>query len=1027
MLRTLAVFVLILTMAAGVFAQSDANKGQIAGTVLDPNQAVVPNAKVKVQNTGTGLVRELSSGSDGVFRAILLDADTYDVTVDAPGFATSVLKGVVVNVGTPVDLSVTLQVGSTTQTIEVSAPLLSTEMPSPSTVVNLGAIRDLPINGRRFQDFATLTPTVSVDPERGQLSYVGQRGINSNVMVDGADYNNPFFGGIRGGERSNFVPTVPQSSIQEFQAVVAGYTAEYGRSSGGLLNVITKSGANDVHGDAFYQIRHKETGLETPFKRQVLETLQQFGGSVGGPVIHDKLFWFGAIERQQSKTPRQIVFGPLIGFAADATTKEAFDFYNGLQGVIPSTNNATALTARGDYQFRGGSRLTLRYNFGDATANNAITTGGLPPAISNRSFATEGAEKDRTNTGVAQLTSVLTPAMTNDLRYSESFELRPRTSNSTLPSLTNSIGSYGARNFLPTTQDDERTQIADTLSMVHGAHTFKAGVDYDYLTTGQFFGFNQFGSISTNVGSVTQILEDLSLGGPTANRFDNPLVTYNRQIGNLLTQFNMHQIAFFGQDSWRVTRKLSIDLGLRWEGQKNPQPDANNTAVISTIKGLRFPNGDTFDPATTPNAYNQVMPRFGFAFTPSDSKRTVIRGHAGIFYAATPMIVFAPGTNNFRVPAGDLSILVGGASSKLTVYQAFKAAGVDLNTFPLDKLPVLTIDQATQAAAASSGTTPNPFSGASFAGTANDFLNPRSIQAGFGTEHSITNDWVAGVQFNYVNTVHLERNRDYNLPAPTIRAIDGRAIFNRANRPLPQYGNITIKESSARSMYRGVTFNTRYRGKRFQAGGAYTLSETFSDDDNERTATGFTYQNSFNLKDEYSYSRLDARHSTSGFGLVNLPWGMTVSLTFRAHSGLPFDPSADSDLNGDGNSALPGGATGTGASDRPYQSVGVPFGRNSFRNRMFKDVDLRFLKTFKFGERTRLEFSTEMFNLFNWDNVVYDGNNLIYGPGISPTTGAVVAPNATFRQLKLPNGIFDPTNSQVGTPFQAQFGLRLFF
>ena len=102
------------------------------------------------------------------------------------------------------------------------------------------------------------------------------------------------------------------------------------------------------------------------------------------------------------------------------------------------------------------------------------------------------------------------------------------------------------------------------------------------------------------MGSVTQILEDLSLGGPTANRFDNPLVTYNRQIGNLLTQFNMHQIAFFGQDSWRVTRKLSIDLGLRWEGQKNPQPDANNTAVISTIKGLRFPNGDTFDPATTP-------------------------------------------------------------------------------------------------------------------------------------------------------------------------------------------------------------------------------------------------------------------------------------------------------------------------------------------------------------------------------------------------------------------------------------------
>src|SRR5205823_12889194 len=133
---------------------------------------------------------------------------------------------------------------------------------------------------------------VQIDPARGSISFAGQRGINGNVMVDGTDYNNPFFGGTRGGERSGFVPTVPQSSLEEFQVVTTGYAAEYGRSTGGVLNAVSKSGTNAIHGEAFYQIRHKETGLQTPFKSQNLETLQQFGGGAGGALIKDKLLYF---------------------------------------------------------------------------------------------------------------------------------------------------------------------------------------------------------------------------------------------------------------------------------------------------------------------------------------------------------------------------------------------------------------------------------------------------------------------------------------------------------------------------------------------------------------------------------------------------------------------------------------------------------------------------------------------------------------------------------------------------------------
>src|SRR5712691_1980287 len=249
----LALFVFAgLLYSFSLWAQADANKGQIAGTVFDPNQAAVPGAKVVIKNTSTGASREIMSNDAGEFRAVLVDPGTYEVTVDKSGFSQALLKDVVVPVGTAVNLPVVLQVGTTIQTIEVSATLTNADMPAPSTVINTQAIENLPINGRRFQDFATLTPTVQVDTERGQLSFLGQRGINSNVMVDGADYNNPFFGGIRGGERSNSIITVPQSSVQEFQAVTAGYTAEYGRSSGGLLNVITKSGANALHGESFY-------------------------------------------------------------------------------------------------------------------------------------------------------------------------------------------------------------------------------------------------------------------------------------------------------------------------------------------------------------------------------------------------------------------------------------------------------------------------------------------------------------------------------------------------------------------------------------------------------------------------------------------------------------------------------------------------------------------------------------------------------------------------------------------------------
>jgi hypothetical protein len=1022
MRRVIHILLGVCLCACGAWAQASANKGEIAITVFDQNQAVIPNAALKATNTGTGVTREAKTDEQGRYRFVLLDAGQYDVSVEMAGFAPAALRGVVVNVGSTVDLPVTLQVGGTSQTIEVGETLLSVDLPAPQTHVNSLAIRNLPINGRRFQDFALLTPAVQVDSERQQLSFVGQRGINSNVMVDGADYNNPFFGGIRGGERSNFVFTVPQSSIQEFQVVTTGYTAEYGRSTGGILNAITKSGSNELHGDAFYQLRHKELGLQTPFKRQILETQHQYGGSAGGALKKDKLFWFAAYEQQQANTPRQIVFGSLANVAPNGNTSEAFNYYKSLEGPFASTNDALATTARADWQL-GASRLTLRYNFSDASAENAATVGGAAETLTNNALSNNGTEKDRTHSGVMQLTSILGPSVANDLRFSTTYELRPRTANELLPTVSNAIGQFGSRNFLPTTQDDTRVQINDGISISRGRHLLKFGGDYNYLTTFQLFGFNQFGFFGFNTSNVSDILEILSVGGPTANRFDSPLVTYQRQIGNLEAGLNIHQIALYGQDSWRVHPKLTLELGLRWEAQLNPSVTANNTQIVDAIKGVRLPIGISLDPTTIPDAMKQIMPRFGFSYRPFQ-ERTVIRGHAGIFYAATPMLLFADQTNNFRLPPGNVSISLPTAGS--TVYRDLLSAGVDLNRTPLGQLPIIDIATVNRAATGA-GAAPDPFRNARVTLMASDFENPRAFQAGLGVDHEVAHNLVAGVQFHYVNTVHLQRNRDVNLPAPFVRVDDRsqRPIFGvtaagaaRVLRPISTLDRITLRESSARSMYRGVSFSTRYRAGRLQFGAFYTLSEAFSDDDAERSATTLYYENAFNLRNEYGYSRLDARHQFTGNALVTLPWGMELSGIYRMRSGFPVDPLAGSDLNQDGNNQ-----------ERPFSAPGVPFARNSFRNYAYQNFDLRFLKNFALGERARLQFSTEMFNLFDADNiaVIAASTNTIYGPGIDPASGAEVPARATFLRKRLPDGSYDPVNTQQGTPFQAQFGLRLIF
>jgi hypothetical protein len=1013
-------------------AQSQATTGQVIGMVTDNSGAVLPGVTVTITSDATGYTRTVVTGDDGLYTLPLIPPGTYKITAELSGFQTASVEATTVTVGSNMTVNVTLGVPGVAETVTVSSRASAVETGSAkgTNTLDTKAIENLPINGRRFQDFVTLTPTAQVDPSRGQISLAGQRGINTNISIDGADYNQPFFGGIRGGERSNFAFTIPQESIDEFQVVSSGYSAEFGRSSGGIVNAVTKAGTNTLHGSAFYLNRPEDFAKKNVFGQTAAFDQVQFGGSAGGPISKDKLFFFAAYEQQTFNAPREVLFDQLTGQTPNANTQEAFNFYRSLEEPFENTNDAWAWLGRVDAQLNAANRINVRYNGSRNNAENGASVGGRIFPTTNSALSNDGTEKDETNTVVGQWTSVLSPQMLLEARGQYSREERPRLANSEAPTFSSTIGTFGARSFLPTTQFDWRAQTAANLTWTFGSHNAKFGFEYNHTFADQLFGFNQFGSFNVS-GTRDAALELMSVGGPTANRFDSTAVTYQRQIGNRELSFSTDELALFAQDSWRVRPNFTINYGLRWEGQYNPSPDVSNTPVYNAVRGFVFPlEGRSVDPATIPDATNQFGPRGGFAWDPFGDGRTAIRGFGGIYYARTPSIVFAGPMNNFRLPAGDVSLAfplrVPAGNPNDTIYEQFRLIGIDLNTVTLSNLPVLTVEQV-QSIGAALGISTDPFLNANLLTTDPDFRNPRSGQYGFAVEREVRPGLLVGAEFQQVKTKYLQRNRNLNLSAPTIRPNDPaqRPFYGlpAATRPIATLGSITVRESTARSDFRALTLSTKYGTSRIQLNVYYVLSKSESDDDNERDAGGFQHADAFNLAPEYGPANLDRRHQFNGSALVFLPYGIDVTSGFVARSGRPIEATFGSDANGD-----------LGGPDRPFSAPGVPFTRNAFRNKALYDVNLRVQKGFGFGNGRRVLVSAEFFNLFNLDNIELAGAAVTnYCAAPVPLDCGFGAPtNPNFLQTVDQNPASQNfgrllTGNNPGQPFQAQVGVRLQF
>ena len=963
-MRIASVFSMLAFLGISIFAQSQSTTGTLQGNVVDPNGAVLSGASITVRNVNTGFERTVTSNSDGFFTAPLLPLGTYRVTTAASGFSNSVLENVEVTIGNTLALTVAMKVGGAAETVNVSseADAVDTARTELSTQINQRSVENLPINRRDFSRFALLTPGVSIvqGPDGDEISINGQKGIQNNVSIDGADANNPFFGEQRGGQRPAF--TISLESVKEFQVIPVGASAEFGRSSGGFINAVTKSGTNRYSGSAFLFFRNEALSSQNPDAVDAglpVEdfTNYQFGGNIGGPIKRDRAFFFVAYERNDGKSSKPNSIDPILAniFATRFNSPNE-------ETIIERTNVADVLLGKVDININNNNQLTLRHNYSRAEQVNG--TFDVPTWGSSAN----GRETDSSNSFIGQLVTNFSANFLNEFRFQIAKEERPRfydgpdLPDTTIGTFDGSISyRFGRPFFLPVPSDDVRLQFTDNVTFIRGNHTIKTGIDINRTRVSQtFIGFARGryifagGTIDDAINGFINYIDGVNA---------NALALYlqfapvgNRTVEEAGTQaYVTVEPGLYVQDNWQVKRNLTLNLGFRWEGQYQPDPinDPSDTRYGQFLSDPRFPSDGSI-----PDFTDGYSPRLALSWSPGDDGKTAIRLGAGIYYARIPGLVVAGPRNTDGVIAGNI------------FFASFLCGGAGLGGCPAYPGIVPT-------------TGFNPFN-PGVAVFERNFKNPRTVQYSASIEREVAKNTSVLFAYNYAKSTRLTRfvNRGDGRFNGGLAQDPG--IFWRANGS--GVGEIRSTESSARSLYQGLTFTVNRRfANRFQFQANYLLSWDRSDDDNERDPFTFRYADPRDLSPEYSYSDRDQRHRFNAFATFLLPYDINVSPIVQYRSAQPTS-LVRTDSNA--NAILQGGNL-------------IPRNTERLDNEFFT-FDFRASKGFKFGERMELEGIFEAFNLFN---------------------------NRNQRSLPRPLTFnFDGTVSAgFGEPRQAQLGVRFKF
>ncbi|HYH86887.1 MAG TPA: TonB-dependent receptor [Pyrinomonadaceae bacterium] len=957
------VCLLAVALAPSADAQTQITTGVIQGNVQDEAGAFVPGATVEVRNVGTNLTKTLTTDNDGRFVFLQLPPGRYTLTASKQGFATLKQEEFTLNVGQAANLDLKMKVSGIEETINVSAvQTVDTGSSQTSTTIDEKSIGNLPVLGRKFEDLLTLTPNVSIvqGPDGDEINFAGQRGVFNNISLDGGDYNNGFFGEQAGGQRAAI--DIPLDAVKEFQVVATGATAEFGRTAGGVVNVITKSGTNEFHGSLFHFQRLEALTANTSDGKSLTDFhREQFGANVGGPIKKDKAFFFVAYEQifenltranlseQTGATPCPVTTPTiganeaLINSNADCQRLALLNFFRttrdqeeGLPIKRPIRNSA--ILGKVDWDLTRNNRLTLSHNFDYSKNENQtfdVATYG------NSANGDEGPSK--INVFNANLFTTVSPTKVNELHFTYAREERPRSAaESNIPADT-AMGfattfRFGHPFFLQPKVDETfwRTQIKDNFSIIKGSHTVKLGGEWMHSVNSQVFrGFFEGRYIFDSVSGFLRYASPAAAGGfgpSTVGCSDGtyvtapatcpagttttggPLLLYLQGAGPSgpatdaagASSIKNEDIALFAQDKWQARSNLTLNYGLRWEAQIFPEPEVApaQTAYGIFLNDPRFPSDGTLH-----NQKKMFQPRVGFAWDIASNGKSVLRASYGIYFAR----------QNMLTQVG--SITTNGVQQQ-TIFvntDLIRLFGVPAPTWPGLVTPT--------AGSCTVGSVTNPFP--CFSGVrvfSRDYANPRVYTTNVGYEQEIAQNFSFYLDFTHAKGVHLTRFLDY-----------GRTGFFA-----PFLGETMVASANGKSLYRAFTAGLRKRFSRgYQFEMNYTLAKDQDDDSNERdpfTDRAFDF---FDLQKDYALSDRDIRHRFNAYTNVEIPAGFELNARLQARTAQPKSPGCASRC----------------------------FPRNTIRkNNEFFSFDWRLQRPFKLGERLSLIPIVEMFNTFNTNN-----------------------------------------------------------
>ena len=948
---------LAILLGAALASWTNANaqtleSGQVRGIVYDESKAALPGATVTLSNAATGFTQTRTTNASGVYQFAQIPRGSYGMLVVLTGFAPTKVSDLVVNVGASLSLDVTMKVQSQAETVlvEASGAAIDTSTTGVSQLLDERSIANLPLSGRDYRDLAQLSPSAQVVPGlRGGIRLGGQQSDYTGLAIDGGDARDNFVGEFFGSlETKNF--TIPLEAVQEFQVVTNGFAPEFGRSTGGLLNVVTKSGTNTVKGSAHYFYRGKsltaDDAIGTPPN---IDNQHQFGAAMGGPIKKDKQFFFLAFDVQRQS-------GPLVTkFARDVSGVAAPEFgiadLHDLEG--PHTQFQNLFTVLGKYDLQAGAndRISLRV-FYTQNKTDGFTGGNGQNQVQVAFDNTENFENSGHNSVLTWNKVLAGGRGSNELKVSYYDNKRPRQANSNNVEINiGDTGEFGRRFFLPIDGQSDKFQVQENFQYAFGNHDVKFGADVNMfaLRNNLFYGWNagnyQFATLEDfQARRPYAFIQGFGLNGvPYAEAAINKDRNYQNGYG------------FYAQDKWRVNRNLTLTYGLRFDGTTNP-------AARSTIPGQNLWSGVEPDlttappPQGPPSDWKQFGPRVGLAYAfDVGTMPAVFRANWGLYYAQTPTIFMAtPGPN----PTSQNFCFFNPAC------------------LPPGGYPNVSPD--------SSPAGPGAFA---FSFTYDDpqLRNPRVMNTTATFELNLSPNYTATATYVYAKSDFLRTGGFISTQWNRNFTKVGEDQFGRSilGPPIdPTVGNAQAHGSFSRGNFHQAVVNlTRRFANHYQFFVNYAWSQNKDNAASERdTDTYFGPQDPFDIELDYGRNGLDIPHQFKAAFTAEIGAGFRLGGLFIARSGVPYPAYIRQDTNGDGAF---NGAVNNISNDRPVVGGQFLLERYPARQPSFYQFDLRLSKEFRFGNGRSVEFLAELFNVLN-------NKNLYSNPNISAVVPAAL-------------------------------------